>query len=259
MNKLVLIRDKQGYLTTSFVDHLRNAEFEVNEVEAKVDAANNYMEDIDGIIVYIDEAMSQNQELMIFVKDKIVEKDIPLFLIEGDKDLVAAKKYFPEGIITYFFSRPMDVRNCVEVIIKYYEKYASRSKKRILVVDDSGTMLRNVKGWLGEKYHVTLANSGTMAIKYMTLERPDLVLLDYEMPIISGKQVLEMIRSEADFATIPVMFLTAKSDVKSVMDVKSLNPQGYLLKTMGPKEIVKAVDEFLASIEIENRGKKLKI
>lgn len=83
-----------------------------------------------------------------------------------------------------------------------------------------------------------------MAIKYLALNRPDLWLLDYEMPVVDGRQVLEMIRTETEFTDIPVIFLTSKGDRESVMNVMSLKPEGYLLKTMEPAQIVKAVDEF---------------
>ena len=119
-----------------------------------------------------------------------------------------------------------------------------QNKKKILVVDDSGAMLRNVKGWLEEQYQVILANSGAMAIKYLAMNRPDLVLLDYEMPVVDGKQVLEMIRSEHEFADIPVIFLTSKGDRESVMKVMALKPEGYLLKTMEPAQIIKSVNDF---------------
>ena len=78
----------------------------------------------------------------------------------------------------------------------------------------------------------------------MSQSRPDLVLLDYEMPVVDGRQVLEMIRSEPDFASIPVIFLTSKNDKESIMKVLELKPEGYLLKTMKPSDIVRSVDEF---------------
>ena len=115
---------------------------------------------------------------------------------------------------------------------------------KILVVDDSGAMLRNVKGWLQDKYNVILANSGAMAIKYIATDRPDLVLLDYEMPVVDGRQVLEMIRTETDFRDVPVIFLTSKNDRESILKVMELKPEGYLLKTMEPEQIVEEVDKF---------------
>ena len=114
------------------------------------------------------------------------------------------------------------------------------------MVDDSGAVLRNVKGWLEDKYQVILANSGAMAIKYLATNRPDLVLLDYEMPVVNGRQVLEMIRTETEFCDVPVIFLTGKNDRASIMDVMQLKPEGYLLKSMEPQQIVQAIDDFFA-------------
>ena len=111
-------------------------------------------------------------------------------------------------------------------------------------MDDSGAMLRSVKSWLEDKYQVILANSGAMAIKYLATNRPDLVLLDYEMPIVNGKQVLEIIKSESDFSGIPVIFLTGKNDAKTITEVMLLKPEGYLLKSTRPEEIVKTIDDF---------------
>ena len=110
-----------------------------------------------------------------------------------------------------------------------------------------------MKEWLHDKYQVIVAKSGTMAIKYLTMETPDLILLDYEMPIINGRQVFEMIRSEKDFETISIMFLTSCNDKNVVMDIARLKPEGYLLKTMKPERIITEVDAFFA----EKRGKQL--
>ncbi len=64
------------------------------------------------------------------------------------------------------------------------------------------------------------------------------------MPVVDGKQVLEMIRSEMEFTDIPVMFLTNKDDPKSIQNVRELKPEGYLLKTQEPAQIIKAIDDF---------------
>lgn len=132
----------------------------------------------------------------------------------------------------------------MEVIDTYIAKFGAQHKKKVLVVDDSGAMLRNVKGWLEDRYQVILANSGAMAIKYLATNRPDLVLLDYEMPVVDGRQVLEMIRTETEFSDVPVIFLTSKDDRESVMQVMALKPEGYLLKTMEPARIIAEVDAF---------------
>ena len=97
---------------------------------------------------------------------------------------------------------------------------------------------------LGRDYEVFTADSGLSAIRSITLARPDLVLLDYEMPVCSGSQMLEMIRSEKDFTDIPVIFLTCRVDRASVQKVISLKPEGYLSKSLPAESVKREIDRF---------------
>ncbi len=117
-------------------------------------------------------------------------------------------------------------------------------KQKILLVDDSELMRYAMKELLQKDYEISMADSGLSAIRSITLDRPDLILLDYEMPVCDGRQVLGMIRSEKEFENIPVIFLTSRMDKESVQKVISLKPSGYLLKTMAPDKIKKEVDDY---------------
>jgi len=119
-----------------------------------------------------------------------------------------------------------------------------RRKKKILVVDDSDFMRTTLLQLLGDDYDVLTADSGISAIRSITLVRPDLVLLDYEMPVCSGSQVLEMIRSEKDFTDIPVIFLTCRRDKQSVQKAISLKPEGYLSKSLSAESVKSEIDRF---------------
>ena len=112
------------------------------------------------------------------------------------------------------------------------------------MVDDSATMRQGLKNLLGWDYEVSTVDNGLAAIRTVTLNRPDLILLDYDMPICNGKQTLELLRSETHSEDIPVIFLTARDDADSVKGVLSLKPSGYLLKTLGHAEIKARVDGF---------------
>ena len=138
-------------------------------------------------------------------------------------------------------------QNAMGVIKDYLKKEAEEQaerKKKILVVDDSEFMRGRIVKLLSGSYDLIEAASSISAIKVIAVNRPELVLLDYEMPICDGRQALEMIRSERDIANIPVIFLTAKGDRESVKKVMSLKPEGYLLKTMPDEEIKKEIDAF---------------
>ena len=117
----------------------------------------------------------------------------------------------------------------------------------MLVVDDSDFMLVAMRQILGSDYEVLTATSGLSAFRSITLDRPDLVLLDYEMPVCNGSQILEMIRSEQGFADIPVIFLTSRVDKESVRKVLELKPQGYLSKSLSPELVKKEVDKFFSA------------
>lgn len=120
----------------------------------------------------------------------------------------------------------------------------AENKKKLLVVDDSDFVCMAMQKLLGDDYEVATAKSGLSAISSITLARPDLILLDYEMPVCNGRQVLEMIRSEQEFTDIPVIFLTNKADQESVRKAIALKPEGYLVKSLSTESVKKEVDLF---------------
>ncbi len=124
------------------------------------------------------------------------------------------------------------------------EKEAVNHKKKVLIVDDSTFILKTMQDVLHEEYEVLTVTSGMAAIRSITLDRPDLILLDYEMPVCKGNQVLEMIRSEEEFADIPVIFLTSRVDRERIQKVLELKPNGYLSKSLSPEAVKKEVDHF---------------
>jgi CheY-like chemotaxis protein len=91
---------------------------------------------------------------------------------------------------------------------------------------------------------VAVVSSGLQALKWLGKNKADLILLDYEMPVTSGPQVLEMLRSDHDTRDIPVMFLTGRGDKESVMQVLKLKPEGYLLKNIERHELLEKIGSF---------------
>ncbi len=124
------------------------------------------------------------------------------------------------------------------------EKTEISHKKKILIVDDSTFILKTMQRLLGSDYEIMTATSGMSAIRSIVLDKPDLVLLDYEMPVCKGSQILEMIRSEEEFADIPVIFLTSRVDKEGVQKVLEFKPNGYLSKSLSPEVIKKEIDNF---------------
>lgn len=244
MANVLVMYDVPSLLVTSIEELLNQLGYNASHADLSVKSISRIKDKQDAYLIFADEDLSDNTDALVYIKDMAVEGDIPIFIAGDDSELVALKKLVPASRIVSEFSRPINIKEVVESVDSYLKDENRIAKNKVLVVDDSGAMLRNIKGWLEDRYHIILANSGAMAIKYLALERPDLILLDYEMPILNGKQVLEMLRSEMEFTDIPVIFLTSKGDKETVLEVMSLKPEGYLLKTLSPQEIIGAVDAF---------------
>ncbi|MDR0906751.1 MAG: response regulator [Oscillospiraceae bacterium] len=84
--------------------------------------------------------------------------------------------------------------------------------KKILVVDDNITGLKQIGAMLDGEYDVTLAKSGELALKVCTSIKPDLIILDIEMPEPNGFAIIAALKATAEFKSIPVIFLTANDD-----------------------------------------------
>lgn len=139
----------------------------------------------------------------------------------------------------------IDPNNAMSAINEFLHR-EKPVRKNILLVDDSDFMRARLVNLLSENYDVSEAASSIAAIQSIAMNKPDLIMLDYEMPICDGRQALEMIRSEKNTADIPVIFLTGKGDRESVQKVMTLKPEGYLLKSMPDAELLKYINTFFA-------------
>lgn len=249
MNRKVLLigENVSSFILNAIQDALKTNEYQVSSASMNVRELSLIEEKPDIFIVYADENIDRHSDSLIYLKDLCVEYERRLYLIGYNDELEQIQKIIPEDMINATFERPLNVKLLVEKMNEEVEKAElEEEKKHILIVDDSGTMLRTIKSWLSHRYKVSMANSGAMAITFLASNKPDLILLDYEMPICSGPQVMEMIHAETSTSDIPIMFLTAKGDRESVQKVLDLKPVGYLLKTMKPEEIVESIDKFFA-------------
>ncbi len=122
-------------------------------------------------------------------------------------------------------------------------------KRHIIVVDDNPVLLRNMRNMLQDKYRVTLATSAAQCMKVMGQDKPDLIILDYEMPVVDGKQTLEMIRAEQDYKDVPVIFLTGIADKEHVDAVLDLKPAGYFVKPPMQTKIINAIENIFLKQE----------
>lgn len=242
MQNILVVMEKNSFLPMSMIEQLKELEYNTVSAELDIQELSKLKDTYEVVLLFMESEGEEKTKELVYLRDKAMEEDSPIFYVGEDTPVM--REILPKHILQEVFERPIDVKASAKRIDEFIREHGKHVKKKILVVDDSGIMLRNIKRWLEDKYQVILANSGAMAIKYLATNRPDLVLLDYEMPVIDGSQVLEMIRTETEFCDIPVIFLTGKNDKESIMKVLELKPEGYLLKSMEPQKIIQEIDNF---------------
>ncbi|MBP1560268.1 MAG: response regulator [Oscillospiraceae bacterium] len=125
------------------------------------------------------------------------------------------------------------------------ERKSRNERKHIVIVDDDKNILKLLKSALEENYDVTAIASGRMALKLLETKTPDLIFLDYQMPVENGPEVLKNIRKIDSAKDIPVVFLTGIADREKITEVLSLKPQGYLLKPINMERVNETIKSLL--------------
>ena len=243
--KILLIRKGKSFMLNTIEKNLTDAGYEVVAVDPDMEAIGQHKAETELFVMYLGDYVDDATGALVYLKDICTEEDKLLVLVGTATEIETVHKTIPAALVAAAFERPFDMKKLVaqvEWLLSANDDLARR--KSILLVDDDGTFLKMVKDWLSTKYRVTIVTSGAQALMYIADNRPDLILLDYEMPVTSGPQVLEMIRSETKVDSIPVIFLTGKGDRESVMKVLALKPDGYLLKSMERPKLIAAIDDF---------------
>jgi putative two-component system response regulator len=107
-------------------------------------------------------------------------------------------------------------------------------KPVVLVVDDDPTNLRYVDEILKDNYKVYLAPSGERALSFLKGRKPNLILLDVEMPGMNGYEVIRRIKENPGWADIPVIFLTGQEGREKEQEALDLGAVDYILKPISP-------------------------
>ncbi|TVR21453.1 MAG: adenylate/guanylate cyclase domain-containing response regulator [Anaerolineaceae bacterium] len=117
---------------------------------------------------------------------------------------------------------------------------------KILAVDDHAHNIRLIGDILIEGgYEILPAYSGAEALDVLATHTPDLILLDINMPGMSGFELLAQIKTDEHLADIPVIFLTALDDIGSRLEGFGLGAEDYLVKPFNPLELIARVQARL--------------
>lgn len=243
--KILVIGGKETFIIKVLINKLKDAGINAFFSASNVNSINLEWHNCDLVVYYLEAGERMPQETATYLRDKLSDNNKQIVFIGDATDTKELLDNFPAHEIYKSYTRPLDYNGFISDILLFFNMVAEGEMKRsVLIVDDDPNYMGLVREWLKDTYKVSMANSGLRAIKWLGSNKVDLILLDYEMPVTDGPQVLEMLRSDDETKSIPVIFLTGKDDKESVLSVLALKPEGYILKTSGKEEIENTLRAF---------------
>ena len=121
-------------------------------------------------------------------------------------------------------------------------------RNTILLVEDSKVVQQMYRNKLTfEQFNVLTADNGMEAVKVLSKEKPDIILLDLMMPIMDGFKVLQVVKTDPRLSNIPVLVFSAKGKSEEVEKALNLGAAGYIVKaTTKPNEVVEQIRKVLS-------------
>jgi two-component system, OmpR family, response regulator len=126
----------------------------------------------------------------------------------------------------------------------------NRPLNRICYVEDDEDIQRIVRMSLERvgKMTVAVVSDPTQAIAAMTEFRPDLVMLDWMMPVMDGPTLFKQMKLRPETSALPVVFITAKASQRDLDELKALGAVGTISKPFSPKDLPEQLRAIWAAL-----------
>ncbi|HEY3426385.1 MAG TPA: response regulator [Negativicutes bacterium] len=125
------------------------------------------------------------------------------------------------------------------IFLKYVQPL---NQSEILLVDDTPEHIEAAVSVLRDNnFKIRIATKGSTAFKLIKQHQPDLILLDVYMPEMDGFEVCKMIKSNSDYSSIPIIFLTSSNDEESIKKGFAVGAQDYVTKPFNTSELLARV------------------
>ncbi len=244
---ILFISDDNGVVARGIIKSQEDEDFVVRTVKDIPEVILNHRAESD-LLLYYPSGDNDHIKVISAMLTEMCRDDNKTLCLAGDPlDIETARDVHDSEYITAVYPRPINLNKMAADMSRYYDMMCDNERTRtILVIDDDHDFLHIMEKWLSESYNVDCSHSGASALAYLDQKRPDLILLDYEMPGMNGDMVMQRIRSNPSNERVPIIFLTGRNDKEGVMKILENKPDGYLLKSMSHTALLDALERFFA-------------
>lgn len=122
---------------------------------------------------------------------------------------------------------------------------------KVLAIDDEEEILSVYRMFLSQQgFQVTAVDTSEKMMDYLVYNRPDIVLLDVNMPKVNGLMVLEMLREDEKYEKIPIIMISARRDVDTITKAAKLGCDNFIIKPFKLSELARRINIELFSVDM---------
>lgn len=172
--------------------------------------------------------------------------NVPVVFVTGQRDRYTVMNSIFMGGDGYLI-KPVQKETLQKKVLELYRnKSVSSNRKTILAIDDDMAYLKLIDSYLRDTYNVVIINSTKLALSYLMKNTPDLVLLDYQMPLYNGASFLNMLNhKQEEENSIPVIILSGTLDKETLKDCYTCNPSAILAKPISKEDLLENIGRVL--------------
>ncbi|MBF0274135.1 MAG: response regulator [Nitrospinae bacterium] len=162
-------------------------------------------------LIVLDKEKGRFTKVIKNIKESKESSHIKIALLSRSKEIFKMVTGYEIGI-DYFLPLPFEAKHFINIIIDSEIQHAKRQKKRILIVDDSHLVRLSIAQELQQSgYQILTATNGEEAVEIALLEKPDLITMDINMPVMNGYEACHAIKSNHITKNIPIIILTSNN------------------------------------------------
>lgn len=243
---IVLILYKPSVVAKTIERKLTESGYKVVTIAGEFDKIKEMAESALLFITYLPGDIADDSEemkILDHIQEQLWDSNTNMLLIGEKKDRTRLMQHNPRLEHCAWLNRPLKMEELEKVVL---DTVYTGGKKKILIVDDNPSFAKMAAEWMKDYYKVYTVTSGMDAITFLLKTPVDLILLDYEMPVVDGPQVFQMLRQEPSTRHIPVIFLTGVDTREGVQRVMALKPNGYVLKSTTKDSLLDSLRGVLA-------------
>lgn len=159
--------------------------------------------------------------------------------------------YLKDEIAEAEIGQKQDMNDTDIEVIKKEEEISSghsakkENKKRVLIVEDNADIRNYIRSILGSNYTIEEAENGAIGLELVALQDFDLIISDLMMPEMDGLEMCKRLKSSIETSHIPIILLTAKSDIENRIEGLSIGADSYITKPFHPEHLIIRVTKLI--------------